>query len=244
MTRRSLLTALLLTLATGLAVAAQTSRPAALDAYLGALATVENAKTPVSLEPLFAATDAAQGAMMFLQADGNSAWIETLSDAEYAALQKELRGFHLSRGYDIYTQPDAAFLYTLAQARGRDEDRAFFRLYRDLWSKELMPRYLSMGNNPTPCVRFGEDILPDLYAGWRDFAARYPQAYVEFTQQTLRDLEEVVVLGVCACGDEKSVERELSGFLKRFPQMPGADDVDKRLKELKEDPTLRPVRCR
>lgn len=244
MTRRSLLTALLLTLATGLAMAAPVSRPAALDSYLGTLAAVEAAKKPVSLEPLFAATDAVQDTLMFLQADGNSAWIETLSDIEYTALQKELRGFHLSRGYDIYAQPDGAFLYALAQAHGRAEDVAFFRLYSELWSKELMPRYLSMGNNPTPCVRFGEDILPDLYAGWGDFATRHPQAYTAFTQQTLRDLEEVVVLGVCSCGDEQSVERELSGFLKRFPQMPGASDVGKRLKELKEDPTLRPVRCR
>jgi hypothetical protein len=242
MSRHSLFAALLLIVST--LSLAQTPRPAAVSAYQAALTTVEQARAPLSLQPLLAAAEAAQDAMMALQADGDTAWIETLSDAEFDALKAELRGFQLSRGYDIYAQPDAAFLYKQARAHGAPEDQAFFQLYNDLWSAELMPRYLSLGNSPTPCVRFGEDILPQLYADWRGYATRYPQAYRAFAQQTVRDLEEVVTLGVCTCSDADSVERELRGFLKRFPDLPDANAVRSRLQELKTDPDLRPVRCR
>lgn len=235
------LTALLLLPAT--LVFAAAAPPPALTAYRTELARVQASTAAVSLEPLLNAALAAQDAMMQL-ADGDQAWIETLDEAGYTQLQAELPGFHFSRGYDVYTQPDAAFLLSLAHRKGRPEDQAFFTIYAGLWSDEYLPRYLSLGTRPTPCVRFGENILPTLYTQWRDYAARYPQAYVSHTQQTLRDLEEAVALGVCACGDTASVERELSGFVKQFPQTPVAADIRKRLIELKETPDLRPIRCR
>lgn len=216
----------------------------ALDSYRDALAAVESADRPVSLEPLFSAAADAQSALMELQPDGDRAWIETLSDGDYAALKAQLRGLLLSRGYDIYAQPDGAFFLKLAQARGRPEDQAFFRLYHGLWDAEMLPRYLSLGTRPTPCVRFGEAIIPELYADWRGFVARYPQAYTGFARQTVRDLEEAVALGVCACGDEDSVTRELQDFVRRFPDTAVADQVHGRLVELREQPDLRPVRCR
>lgn len=239
---RPLIAALLL-LALGTALA-QTPRPAAVDAYRAALAAVEAAPQPVSLESLFAAAADAQSALMELQHDGDRAWIETLDESDYAALKAELRGLLLSRGYDIYAQPDGGFFLQLAQAHGRLADQAFFRLYHELWGAELLPRYLSLGTRPTPCVRFGEGVLPKLYADWQGFAKAHPQAYTDFTVQTLRDLEEAVGLGVCACGDERSVIRELKGFVRRFPQTPVAGQVRERLKELREQPDLRPVRCR
>jgi len=236
------LTALLLLPAT--LAFATAEPPPAIAAYRAELARVEAATEPVSLEPLLRASEATQDAMMQLVAGGDQAWIETLDEASYTALLAKLPGFHFSRGYDVYAQPDAAFLQSLAHRKGRPEDQAFFTIYAALWSDEQLPRYLSLGTRPTPCVRFGEDILPSLYAQWRDYAAHYPQAYVSHTQQTLRDLEEAVALGVCACDDAASVERELSGFVKQFPQTPVAADIQKRLVELKETPDLRPIRCR
>lgn len=239
---RSPLAALLL-LAPAL-VLSQTPRPPAIEAYLAELSRVEQAPQPVSLEPLFAAAGEVQDALMDIQGQGDQAWMETLDDAQYAALKAELRGLQLSRGYDVYAQPDGAFLLGLAQGHGRPADQAFFLLYRDLWDETLLPRYLGAGRNPTPCVRFGENVLPPLYAAWRDYAGRYPLAYTAFSAQMLQDLEEAVALGVCACGDEKSVVRELRGFVKRFPETPVAPQIRARLKELKETPDLRPVRCR
>lgn len=241
MRSRSLL-AVLLMACSGLC-SAQSARPEAVTHYLSELVKTEQATAPVSLEPLFIAAEQAQDALMFTE-DGDRAWIEGLSADEYATLQSELRGIKLSRGYDIYAQPDGAFLYALAKAHGRAEDQAFFRLYHRFWNREELPQYLGMGKGTTPCVRFGEGILPALYETWGAFAKRYPQAYVAFTQQTLKDLEEAVALGVCACGDQRSVTRELKGFLRRFPQTPVAAKIGARLQELKDDPDRRPIHCR
>ena len=218
-------------------------RPAAIDAYAAELAKVEQASAPVSLEPLFAAAEQAQDALMLIQ-DGDRAWLDVLTESEYAALKVELRGLKLSRGFDTYAQPDGQFLFRLAKAHGRAEDRAFFRLYSRFWTAEQLPQYLSMGKTTTPCVRFGSSIVTNLYASWAAFASSYPQAYPAFTKQTLQDLEEAVALGVCACGNEASVSRELKGFLKRFPQTAVATQIGTRLRELKDNPNLHPVHCR
>ena len=223
--------------------AARGPQPDAVRAYVAALAAVEHARTPVSLEPLLAAAEAAQDALMRLH-DGDRAVIEVYSNAEFARLKAKLRGLQLSRGYDVYAQPDGAWLLQLAQAHGLPQDQEFFRLYRAYWTAEQVPRYLSLGQRATPCVRFGEGIMPDVYLEWRNYAARYPGAYVAFTRQVLSDLEEAEALGVCSCGDEDSVMRELGGFMQRFPQSPVAEKVRARLVELKEQPYLRPVHCR
>lgn len=219
-------------------------RPAAVDAYLARLKAVEQATQPVSMEPLLAAASEVQDALMSLQPGGDQAWQETLPEADYAKLKDELRGLRLSRGYDVYAQPDGDFLLKLAQAHGRPQDRAFFALYQRFWNPQLLPQYLSIGKGTTPCVRFGEGIIPELYRDWSGFARQYPQAYTAFAQQTLLDLEEVIELGTCACRDADSVERELAGFVQKFPQSPAAPKARKRLAELKENPDWRPVHCR
>lgn len=234
--------AVLLLAATVPAVAAE--RPAAVDSYLARLQAVEQAKQPVSMEPLLAAASEVQDALMSLQPGGDQAWQETLPEAAYAKLKGELRGIRLSRGYDVYAQPDGDFLLKLAQAHGRPQDQAFFALYQAFWNAQLLPQYLSIGKGTTPCVRFDEGIIPELYRGWSDFAKQYPRAYTAFTQQTLIDLEEVIELGTCACRDADSVERELAGFVKQFPQSPATPKARKRLVELKENPDWRPVHCR
>jgi hypothetical protein len=219
-------------------------RPAAIGNYVETLAAVEKAGKPLSLEPLMASALAAQDALMEIQGMGDQAWIERLDEADYQKLQSELRGFRLSRGYDIYAQPDPAFLDALAQQHGLAADRDFFRLYRSYWNEDLLPAYLSIGKRPTPCVRFGEGVLQEQYAGWSEYVRRYPGSYKGFTRQTLADLEEAVGLGVCTCTDAASVQRELGSFIKRFPNSPVVAKVRSRLLELKETPDLRPVLCR
>lgn len=240
MIQHGILAAVLL-LFSGLAAA----RPAAIDDYLDALAQAEQAQQPLSLEPLMTKMEAAQDTLMAIQGMGDQAWMEQLDEAAWKQLQGQLRGFQLSRGYDVYAQPDAAFLLNLAQAHGLPADREFFSLYRGYWSEELLPQYLSIGRRPTPCVRFGEGVLQQQYAGWSGFAKRHPQSYAAFTRQTLADLEEAVSLGVCTCeGNEQDVSRELRSFLKRFPQTPVAAKIRSRIVELKENPSIRPVYCR
>lgn len=217
------------------------ARPAAIDAYVAELARVEQAPAPVSLQKIFALMDEVQADVM--QLDGSKAWLETLTDAEYDQLKSELRGFILNRGYDIYAQADPQFLLTLAEARGDEADREFFRRYHQYWSASYTPVFLRQTDRPSPCVRFGERILPEVYESWGAYARRYPKTFLGFAEQVVRDVEEIMELGTCACADEASVSQELTQFLRRYPQTPVASKIRARLKQLREDPDQRPVRC-
>lgn len=239
--------ALVLVLAIGLGACQQAklpNLPVELDAYLQALSAVEKADAPVSLEPLLAAAGSAQDKLMEIQPNSDQAWQETLSDEDYATLRKQLRGLQLSRGHDVYAQPDGAFLNKLAQAHGRDEDRAFFALYARLWTAQLMPQYLSLGTGQSPCVRFGDNIVAPLYREWWAYWTANAPNYADFTTQVLRDLEEVVELGTCACGDVDSVRKELGEFTAAFPHSPATAKATQRLAELNRDDVDHYVHCR
>lgn len=228
----------------GPGTAAQAAWPPAVTAYLDALSATEQADPPASLEPLFQAAEEAQEALMQVDGSGQGAWIESLDEDDYASLSQQLRGLRLSRGRDVYAQPDPNFLSELAQRQGRDEDREFFRMYRRSWGNDLIPSYLRLTTRVTPCVRFGENVIPALYDGWRAYRLRFPLAYMAYTEQTVRDLEEAVELGTCACGGRDSVEQELSAFVTRFPDTPSRPAILARLQELEDDPERRPVQCR
>ncbi|MGQ0531050.1 MAG: hypothetical protein ACT4PG_14850 [Panacagrimonas sp.] len=216
--------------------------PSSVTRYLETLHQIEQTTEPVALETLFTYAGAVQDAVMLIEND--KAWLETLDDSEFRALSRALRGLRLSRGYDIYAQPDPVFWLALAQQRGHEADRAFFALYQRSWGEDLIPSYLRQTARISPCVRFGENVIADLYAGWTAFRLAHPQAYVDYANQTVLDLEEVVVLGTCACGDQASVERELNGFSQQFPLSPVKGSILQRLQQLKDDPDRLPVNCR
>lgn len=226
----------------GAAPALAAGWPEPMTRYIETLHLVEETPEPVSLEPLFALAEEVQNAAMLIE--GDLAWLETLQDSDFAALSQALRGLRLSRGYDVYAQPDPEFLDRLAVAHGHAADRAFFALYRRSWGDDLVPSYLRLTSRIAPCVRFSEDVIQDLYLDWLTFRRKFPLSYTAYTDQSIKDLEEVVELGTCACNGQDSVEFELAGFLTRFPQSPARAGVLKRLQQLEDEPDMRPVHCR
>jgi hypothetical protein len=218
------------------------SLPAPVQHYLDTLATVEQSAQPVSLEPLLAAAENAQTALM--EVTGDDAFLESLGEADFAALQAQLRGFSLARGSDIYAQPQAGFFLALARAHGRPQDIAFFTLYDQTWGADGVPVYLMLRPQPSPCVRFGEQRIQPLYRGWHGYRKAHPAAYRAAATQQLKDLEEAVALGTCACKDIESVLAEQRGFLKAFPATPVAGQIRARMRQLKTDPEALPVNCR
>lgn len=225
-------------------VVARPALPPEVSRYLSLLSTVEQAKAPTSLEPLFEQVEAAQGALMQISGTGDQALLETFDEAAFIALQAQLRGLKLNRGSDIYAQPDPAFFLALAKAHGRAEDIAFFEQFAAGWGPDLVPSYLQLRAQPTPCVRFGEGLIAPRYAGWQQFIARHPAAYPHHAAQSLADLEEAVALGTCACGDLDSVRREQAEFLLQFPNSPKTSDIRARRAQLEQDPEALPIHCR
>lgn len=216
--------------------------PAAAADYVSALARLEQATTPVSLEDLFAKAEAAQTALM--EVTGEQAVLERFSAEQFAALQAAMRGLVLHREMDIYAQPEAAFFLALARAHGQPADVAFFEQYAATWGADSVPTYLKLRPQPTPCVRFGEGRIAPLYAGWQQFVADHPAAYATHAAQNLRDLEEAVTLGTCACDGLASVQREQAEFLAQFPNTPKAAEIRARGEQLVKEPDVLPVNCR
>ena len=223
---------------------AASTEPVEVVAYLAELARVEAAKQPVSLEPLIARADAVQAALMEVSGGpGGEALIETLSDADFKALQQRLRGLHLQRGMEIFVQPQPEFFAALAARHGRAADRDYFALYREYWGPQLFPVYMEPRARVIGCVKYGDGLISRLYAGWSDYARRHPQDYRAAVQQQLRDFEELVSLGTCACGDRSSVVRELRGFVERFPGNAAAPAAIQRAKELEAHEESLPLGC-
>lgn len=216
--------------------------PPPVQRYLELLQIVESSPEPVSLESLFEAATQVQDTAMRIE--GDQAWLESLSDSDFHALSQALRGLRLARGYEVYAQPDPEFLNQLALAHGHATDRAFFTLYRRSWGDDLIPTYLRLTSRIAPCVRFDEGIIPALYLGWISFRREHPYSYQSYAEQSVKDLEEVVELGTCACGSADSVEHELSAFLQQFPRSPAVPGTLARLQQLEDDPDRRPVQCR
>lgn len=228
--------------ATPVPAAPTTATLPAVSAYLSALSTVEKSTSPVSLEALFDKAEAAQNALM--EVTGEQAVLERYTDAEFAALQAQVRGLKLHREMDIYAQPEPGFFLALAKAHGQPADIAFFERYAASWGPDLVPTYLKLRPQPTPCVRFGEDLMTPLYAGWKDFATQHPKAYAARAAQNSADIEEALVLGTCACDGLESVRTEQAAFLKRFPDAAKAGEIKARREQLATDPDVLPVNCR
>lgn len=239
---RSLL--ILLLCVTALPARAAATEPAEVAAYLAELARVEATKQPVSLEPLLARADAVQSALMEVSGGpGGEALIETLAEPEFQALRLRLRGLHLQRGMEIFVQPLPEFFLDLARRKGRDADRGYFTLYREYWGEQLFPVYMEPRARVIGCVKYGDGLVSRLYAGWSAYAAKHPQDYRASVQQQLRDFEELVSLGTCACGDRASVVRELRGFVERFPGNPAVPAASQRAKELEAHEESLPLGC-
>ncbi|MGH8506686.1 MAG: hypothetical protein ACRETM_12095 [Stenotrophobium sp.] len=224
---------------------AQAAEPAAISAYLQTLAQVEQARQPVALQPLFERALAVQDALMEILPGSDRAYLETLSDADYRALRGRLRGLAMSREGAVYAQPDPDVLLELANAHGLPQDQQFFELYRQYWSKNLFPSYMTpRADNINGCVNYGDGSLTELYESWSSYARRYPQDYTRTVQQNIKDIEDTVALGTCACGNAASVAREESRFIKRFPDSPVTADARRRLREIRTHALKLPIACR
>lgn len=218
--------------------------PPEVAAFRDALEAVESADPPVEMESLFTTAGALQQALM--QSDPITArvWLQDLSGDDLMALSEMLRGMRLARAPIPYVLPDALFLSELAQRQGRPEDRAFFRYYRQSWGLDPMPAWLRRTSRVLPCIRYGEGVMGDLYEAWQGFVREYPAAYIDYVRLMLGEIEQAVARGGCACGDEDTVEQELSEFVTRFPNTQVRPAILARLQELEDDPERRPVQCR
>lgn len=215
--------------------------PESAGTYLTDLAKLEkDSGTTGSLEPLYALALQLREDLMAIA--GDFARIEGLPEADFAQLQQRLRGFRISRGVEVFAEPDPAFFLDLARQRGERADIAFFSLLQRSRDADLLPDYV-MAHGRGVCVRYGEGRIAPYYAGWLSYRGAFDQHYAVQTAQEISDIEDAVGLGTCACKDQESVEEELTGFAGAFPTSPATPRIGDRLLQLQKDPERLPVRC-
>lgn len=90
--------------------------PDSVGAYLSRLGALEKDAGSTSLEPVYALALKVRDDLMAITND--YARIEGLSDADFTQLQQRLRGFRLSRGVDVFAEPDPAYFLDLARKQG------------------------------------------------------------------------------------------------------------------------------
>lgn len=241
MTKATLFAALILVAsATVSANSPPPNPPPSVTAYLDQVAAIEKPGPRMSLERLYNAALAAQNDLMTINKD--LAWIESLSDADFAALRSRLKGFALSRGLDIFADPDPKFFRALAETRGEPADLAFFTLMEQSIAPDYLPVYVKPQGRGV-CVRYGEDLIAPYYAGWLEYQRQSPGRYKDKVTELLANVEDAVGLGTCACGEIDSVQQELKGFVNRFPTAPVNSKIRSRIEQLDKDPWKLPVRC-
>jgi hypothetical protein len=160
--------------------------------------------------------------------------IEALSVADYALLEKKMRGFDVNREEILFINPDAKFFARLAKTRGTKADAAFFALMRQIRPDNVWAAYVEQQTDVTGCGIYGNGALTRLYGKALQFKKTYPKAYVADINEEIREILEELTEGTCACGTRAGVEKEFRAFIKAFPNDKNTPAIKKRLANLKK----------
>jgi hypothetical protein len=142
--------------------------------------------------------------------------LESLSDADFVALQKSLPGVQLGRVETISAYPDIPFWTQLAKAHGVDVDRAFFATLASTRQPSGWPTYIERQTDYSGCTRFGSMTLVETYRAWSAFDDKF-FGYAEAARSELRAVGDAIATSTCACGDPAGVIKELDAFVREFP---------------------------
>jgi hypothetical protein len=191
--------------------------PPAVEEYSRLLARVQGGeRTRPGIEALLQSGRAAARALTGHSPPGGRSALEQLNSADFRALALKMEGFIVRRNEVERVEPDPLFFLALSRRAGDQTDVQFFESCTALVSEGL-PVYLMWQTDYSACTRFGTMGLVDAYGKWSRFQAAHPGRYREETGSFLRDIEEELTGGTCACGNREAVLKELDAFVRLFP---------------------------
>ncbi len=169
--------------------------------------------------------------------------IEQLSDQDFVAVERGMRGYVVNREEVILVEPDTRFFSKLAGRIGTAQDRLYFDFMLKARPDGYWPAHVRRLTDAGGCVEFGSGSLSALYKEGR---ARLPKLAGYYRHQldgTLEDLARQVTAGTCACGDIASVKKELRIFVEMNPDAPVAGAVRARTEALERGTQAVTERC-
>jgi len=158
--------------------------------------------------------------------------LESLSDTEYALLEKKMKGYFINRIEVLIIRPDVKFFINLSKRFGTRADVAFFVLLRMIRPDSIWPAYIEQQTDVTGCTIYGKGLFAQLYGQTTKFRSVYPKAYVLNIKDEIEEMVENFVAGTCACGSKADVQKELRLFVRTFPRDENTPGVKTKLKRL------------
>lgn len=194
------------------------------DEYSRALGNFQSQKSRMSIESLMR-----KGKAVAERLDE----LEDLSDAEYALLEKKMKGFVVNREEVLFIKPDLKFFALLSARGGTKTDTTFFALMRVIRPDDVFPVYTERQTDVSGCTIYGNGMLTVLYGRALQFKKTYPRAYTPDIDEEINGiLEEFTTGDICACGGREQVLKEFRLFIRTFPKDKNTPEIKKNLAAL------------
>jgi len=169
--------------------------------------------------------------------------IEELSEVDYEAIEKNMKGFTVNRYEAIVVEPDTAFFEDLAKKHGTENDNTYFQFRREWMPEGFWPVYINLQTDVGGCTRYGEGYLANLYKNGNALLPKTTGYYAQETAKILKAVSDQLTSGTCACADQQSVIKELKLFLKLNPDAEITKKVEKRLDDVQKQRIAMQYQC-
>lgn len=161
--------------------------------------------------------------------------LESLSEADYALLEKKMKGFVINREEILFIKPTFMFFTQFSKTHGTKADIAYFALMHEIKPDDVWSAYVEQQTDVTGCTIYGKGTLTRLYGKALRFKRSYPKAYVKDVNEEIDNILEEFTRGTCACGDRNGVLKEFQLFIKTFPKDKNTPTIKRRLANIEKN---------
>lgn len=158
--------------------------------------------------------------------------LESLSDEDYLFVQKEMKGFYVTRHEIVDVSPDMKFFNKMAIIGGAQEDKDFFYFMAEIYPYGIWPIFMQEQTPYSACDIYGDGVLTNLYIETESpklkkiTHVKYKEEISEIREGMKSRLSED---GGCACGGADTVIKELTLFIGSVPKANFIADVKRLL---------------
>lgn len=158
---------------------------------------------------------------------GKADILESLSEEEYQTVVLKMKGFSVNRQETVFVEPNPSFFISLAKRSGDKASVDFFEIY-----KKTEFAYFRQQTDYNGCYLFGTLSMVDSYSQWIKYRNKYPTRYQKEVTNLIRNIEDDITSGTCACDDKKSALREFEAFIAAFPHEKIAARIRERIEQI------------
>lgn len=187
----------------------------------------------IGIEGLLKLGENASVALVRPSRPGEADVLESLSDEDFQTVTSKMKGFSVNRQETVYVEPEPEFFIALAKRADDQVSIEFFEAYRKTkpngWSI-----YIEQQTDYSGCIRYGTMSLVDTYTLWNAYSNKYPTRYQKEVMNFIREVEDDLAEGTCACDDKKSGLREFEAFIRRHPRAKIATRLRERVNQIRQ----------